>query len=188
MLRDVFQMPSPMKIMGRTSSITNAFVNSIIPSIYPSDEEIIEALRILGMDLETVKCAYCGDTSTEWDHIRPIVRDKKPTGFISEIGNLVPACGKCNQSKGNKDWRMWMVSDARLSPKTKGVSDVGDRMTRLDTYEEWKPRDPIDFKSIIGIDKWDQHWKNHDGVIDSMRVSQVLAEEIKTTINESGAI
>jgi endonuclease I len=48
------------------------------------------------------------------------VLKKKPTGYISEIHNLVPACGKCNQSKGNKEWRQWMLSDATLSPKTKG--------------------------------------------------------------------
>jgi len=112
-------MPKPMKITGRSSSITNAFINSIIPVIPPTEEEVKEALSILGMSKERFECAYCGATASEWDHLRPLVMDKQPTGYISEIHNLVPSCGKCNQSKGNKDWRTWMLSDAKLSPKTK---------------------------------------------------------------------
>ena len=95
----LFRMPTPMKITGRPSSITNAFINSIIPVISPTtDEEVKNALDILDMTPELFQCAYCGGTASEWDHLRPLVKDKKPTGFISEIHNLVPSCGKCNQS------------------------------------------------------------------------------------------
>ena len=76
-----------MKITGRSSSITNAFINSIIPVIKPSEEDIKEALNVLGMDKENFRCAYCGDGVTEWDHLRPLVINQKPTGFISEIQN-----------------------------------------------------------------------------------------------------
>lgn len=96
---EVFQMPTPMKILGRSSSITNAFINSIIPVIYPTEDNVREALKILEMDVDGVSCAYCGDKPTEWDHLRPLVLKQRPTGYISEIHNLVPACGKCNQSK-----------------------------------------------------------------------------------------
>jgi 5-methylcytosine-specific restriction endonuclease McrA len=101
----LFRMPTPMKITGRSSSITNAFINSIIPVVQPSAEQVKEAMEILGMTPETYQCAYCGDKASEWDHLRPLVKDKKPTGYISEIHNLVPSCGKCNQSKGNKEWK-----------------------------------------------------------------------------------
>ena len=110
-----FAMPKPVRITGRSSSITNSFVNGVIPVVVPSEAEVREALEILGM-LERVTCSYCGDTSTEWDHLRPLVDKQRPTGYISEIHNLVPACGKCNQSKGNKHWLTWMRSTARLSP------------------------------------------------------------------------
>ena len=95
-----------------------SYINSIVPSIEPTEEQIAESLSILGMDQSGFGCSYCGDPATEWDHFRPLVKDKKPTGYISEIHNLVPACGKCNQSKGNKDWKTWMLSDANLSPKS----------------------------------------------------------------------
>jgi len=140
------------------------------------------------MTPDTVVCAYCGDPSIEWDHLRPIVRQKKPTGHVSEIGNLVPACGKCNQSKGNKNWRDWMLSEARLSPKSKGVADLNERIARLEAYEKWKPRDPIDFESIVGAEMWRRHWQNHDNVVRLMRQSQDHANRIKAAIEESGAI
>jgi hypothetical protein len=34
---------------GRSSSITNAYVNSIIPIVYPIGAEVIEILAVLGM-------------------------------------------------------------------------------------------------------------------------------------------
>src|SRR5574344_729672 len=102
-LKSVFKMPKPVKITGRTSSITNSFVNGIIPIIEQSEEEIKTALEILGMDERTICCAYCGDSYTEWDHLRPLVLNKTATGYISKIHKLVPACGKCNQSKGNQN-------------------------------------------------------------------------------------
>ena len=42
-----FQMPSIQTMVSRKSSITNAFVNSVIPCIVPSIPEIDAALRVL---------------------------------------------------------------------------------------------------------------------------------------------
>ena len=44
---DVFKMPKATTIMARTSSITNSFVNGIIPCIAPAEEEIKRVLNIL---------------------------------------------------------------------------------------------------------------------------------------------
>lgn len=109
-----FRMPAVQTTMSRKSNITNAFVNAVVPVHVPTHEEIDEALRILEQDVDDVRCVYCGDRSSEWDHLRPLVMGRRPTGYVSEIGNLVPACGKCNQSKGNKHWREWMLSNAKL--------------------------------------------------------------------------
>src|SRR5438552_242802 len=102
-------MPAPLGVMGRSSSITNAFISGIVPGRPPSEEEVQEALKILELSAEDLRCAYCGDRATEWDHLRPLIAGQEPTGFIGEIQNLVPACGKCNQSKGNSNWRVWML-------------------------------------------------------------------------------
>lgn len=181
----LFQMPTPMKITGRSSSITNAFINSIIPVIQPSNDQVKKALELLGMTHESFQCAYCGVTATEWDHLRPLVLNKRPTGYISEIHNLVPSCGKCNQSKGNKHWATWMASDAPLSPKTRGVKDLEQRMHRLTAYEKWTEPTKMDFERILGHEKWTQHWKNCDQVQLLMKQAQALAGEINKTVAEA---
>lgn len=171
-----------MKITGRSSSITNAFINSIIPVLYPTEEEVKTALEILEMPPDDFQCIYCGAVSSEWDHLRPLVKDKKPTGYISEIHNLVPSCGKCNQSKGNKEWEKWMLSSASLSPKSKNVPDLQDRIRRLKKYEEWNSPTKIDFEKIIGRDLMEAHWENCEKVQSIMREAQSLADKINSMI------
>jgi hypothetical protein len=182
---EVFKMPNPVNIMGRTSSITNAFVNGIIPCILPNDEEIKNVLEILGMDMDTIKCAYCGDRYTEWDHFRPLVKDKRPTGYISEINNLVPACGKCNQSKGNKDWKKWILSNATLSPKTRGVQNLELIVKRLEEFENQISPTKLDFESIVGKECWDTHWKNCLNLHKQMKESQELSNKIRELLKQS---
>ena len=154
----VFSMPRPMKITGRSSSITYAFANAIIPAIQPTAAEIEQALTILDMSPDDIRCSYCGDPSTEWDHLRPLIKDKRPTGYISEIRNLVPACGKCNQSKGNKNWQEWIVGSARLSPKTRGIKDIDKKIRRIDAYEKQGGVVRVDFETHLSSDLWRRHW------------------------------
>ncbi len=179
MNKKLFQMPNPVKITGRTSSITNSFVNGIIPVLEPTEEEVLDVLHTLGMSPEHVVCAYCGDPYTEWDHFHPLVRGKQPTGYISEIHNLVPACGKCNQSKGNKYWRDWILSDASLSPKMRGVPELQRRIHYLEQFESSYTPIWIDFEKIIGEEKWKQHWENYRRLHEMMQESQRLSDEIR---------
>jgi hypothetical protein len=178
-------MPRPVKITGRSSSITNSFINSIIPVVPPTDPEVEEALAVLGMDYESCCCSYCGDTASEWDHLRPLVKDKKPTGYISEIHNLVPACGKCNQSKGNKAWEAWMRSTAKLSPSTRGISDIEARIKGLRAYERWGRPTKLDFEQIVGSETWSKHWENWSIIQAHMKEAQVVAQQINRAVADA---
>lgn len=177
-----FRAPKRVKITARTSTITNSFVQSLIPEVPPDDAEVDEALEILAMSPDDPRCAYCGDPMTEWDHFRPLVRNKMPTGYISEIGNLVPACGKCNQSKGSRDWREWITSSAPLSPKTRSISDLSDRIDRLGVYESWRPPEPILFERVVGAELWADYWARRESLVEQMRSCQQLAEELRERI------
>lgn len=174
-------MPKAVRITGRSSSITNSFVNGIVPIIKPSDAEIDEALDVLGMSDEVV-CAYCGDAATEWDHLRPLVQHQRPTGYIHEIHNLVPACGKCNQSKGNKHWREWMFGPARLSPKSRNVSDIDARAATLERYEQWTHPTKVDFAALVGEELWAEHWANHRALLKQMKAAEEVVEQIRERI------
>ncbi|NLF76973.1 MAG: HNH endonuclease [Chloroflexi bacterium] len=179
-----FRMPNPVTITGRSSSITNSFANAIVPVIFPTEAEVAEALDLLGLDAEDLRCAYCGDRATEWDHLRPLIVNQRPTGYISEIANLVPACGKCNQSKGNKPWREWMTSDAILSPKSKRITDLDERIRRLEEYEAWCDVRPIDFAAIVGEETWETYWQQWRSILGALQDGQRIAEDVKRLIAE----
>jgi len=137
------------------------------------------------MDPNDIRCAYCGDKSTEWDHLRPIIENQEPTGFITEIANLVPACGKCNQSKGKSYWRMWMLGPARLSPQTRGVPDIAERVDRLEKYELWREPKRIAFAEIVAPELWKRHKENWQDVLNLLKQSQKLASEIRKIVLEA---
>ena len=184
-VRNPFQMPAVQTMVSRKSSITNAFVNSVIPVFPPTQDEIRSALSILGMDASDLRCAYCGEKASEWDHLRPLVVKWRPTGFVSEIANLVPSCGKCNQSKGNKDWRSWMSSKARLSPATRGVADLQQRIDRLDQYERWRQPRVMDFEGILGREVWSEYWVSCEQMISALKKCQELADHLKAIVVKS---
>lgn len=187
LLLAAFQMPAMATMVSRKSSITNAFVNTLIPQIQPTPEEIEQALTILGMDITDVRCAYCGDRMTEWDHLRPLVVKQRPTGYISEIANLVPACGKCNQSKGNSPWRTWMLSKtARHSPTARGKSDVADRIARLEAYERWRPSIRIeDFEAILGPEEYSAYWQAWEKINADLKECQKVADNLRHKVEAS---
>ncbi len=179
---DIFKMPKSVTISARTSSITNAFVSGIIPTKNPTEKEIEEVLNVLGMDSKSIKCAYCGDKHTEWDHFKPLIKDKKPTGYISEIYNLVPCCGKCNQSKGNRNWEEWINSSASLSPKSKRIKNLNQIIERLKTFESNFTRTRIEFEKAVDKKIWTDYWKNCDNLHKKLKETQIISNEIKNIL------
>jgi 5-methylcytosine-specific restriction endonuclease McrA len=58
-------------------------------------------------------CAYCGDDgSLHLDHVDPLAR-----GGLHVPQNLVPACERCNLSKGAKPVEAWYLSQPFFSPE-----------------------------------------------------------------------
>lgn len=134
------------------------------------------------MESTDVRCAYCGDKASEWDHLRPLVLKRRPTGFVSEIANLVPSCGKCNQSKGNKPWREWMLSKAKLSPTGRGVANLPGRLARLEAYERWRSPTKVDLEAAVGAEEWERYWSLCEAVIAELRRCQEFADSIRAQI------
>lgn len=175
-------MPKAVTIKGRSSSITNSFYNGIVPIIEPSDEEIRNALKTLEQTEDNVTCVYCGDPKTEWDHLYPLIVNKRHTGYITEIANLVPACGKCNQSKGNYNWKEWIVSDAEKSPKTRNIKDLGKRIKIIEKYDLTFPKKQIDVEALVGEDIWQKYQESYEKIILEMQKAQSIMDNIKSII------
>ena len=57
------------------------------------------------LDVFDNRCAYCGvsDHPLHRDHVIPLSR-----GGRDIPSNVVPACDRCNSSKGDQDFRFWM--------------------------------------------------------------------------------
>lgn len=65
-------------------------------------------------------CAYCGDIAgTTMDHIVPISK-----GGRHEIGNVLPACTRCNCSKQDKDLDDWLAEMEVDDPRRQSAGPV----------------------------------------------------------------
>lgn len=180
----IYKRPSPQGMAQRKSSISNAFVNAILPVFPPTPEDFRKVVAFFGMDEHDERCVYCGDRFTEWDHLRPLVVGKLPTGYVTEIANLVPACGKCNQSKGNKNWRVWMLGDFPRSPAKRGVHDVVQRVAKIEAFESWLPPRCIPFEKLVGVEEWREYWALRAGMHVELDRCQAIANDMLKRIWE----
>ncbi|WP_374215876.1 HNH endonuclease [Frankia sp. AiPs1] len=76
-------------------------------------------------------CTYCDEASTETDHIWPLSR-----GGPDTPDNIVPACSRCNRSKGTKlltEWQRGRVEQGLLASEK-----IKDEIIRL----TWLAADP----------------------------------------------
>lgn len=181
-LKLAFRMPKARSITFRTSTLTNAFVSAILPFPQPEASEISEVLRILEMTPNDLRCAYCGNTATEWEHLHPIVKGRRPTGYSSSIKNLVPSCGKCNQSKRAEEWRHWITSDVSGSPKSRKIADLDKRILRLEKYEKWANCRRIPIEKIVGEEAYREYFAKLDYITDQMKEAQKMAGILKAKI------
>jgi len=90
--------------------------------------EIAKVLSYFGDDPPA--CVYCGTTPiSRWDHLVPISK-----GGDTTLGNIVPACSKCDDSKRDLPFEEWVVGNAPNSPKTRGIPILKDRLAKIKTY------------------------------------------------------
>jgi hypothetical protein len=176
------KFPKPLKITSRTSTITNAFVQAIIPFSQPEADQLLESLRFLGMTKENISCCYCGDKASDWDHLRPLVKDKKPTGFISDFRNLVPCCAPCNQSKSGSNWRDWICSSAKRSPLSRKVFDLDKRIAALEQFEIWGEVAPLRIEELSNPAKLEQYWLSLEEIKAKMKDAQIIAQAIRSEV------
>jgi len=179
------KVPKTSKITSRSSSITNAFIQTILPTRSWSGVEEAEALGILGMARPALSCSYCGDATSEWDHLFPLVRHKQPTGFIHEIRNLVPSCGRCNHSKSGGDWDVWFQNPNSNSPTKRNVPDREDRFERLVEFVKWGDLTAIPFHELIDKEELNSYWRVLAQIQMDLAAAQQIANRLKPILQDS---
>jgi len=179
------KIPKPLKITSRISTITNSFAQAIIPTEVPTEDEVNELLVRLEMSFDDRKCVYCGDSATDWDHLRSLVSNKEPSGYVTESRNLVPSCGTCNQSKGGSDWKKWMTGPAKKSPKSRKISNLDRKIAILEAFVQWGGVKPVNFDEHANKDDWEAYWNARLSIEKQMREAQLLAEKIRNSIQKN---
>jgi hypothetical protein len=81
---------------------------------------------------EPLTCVFCGSEKvTLWEHLVPVAR-----GGETVLGNMVPACQPCNDSKHSKPFDEWLTQRAERNPDAPGAQDVAARIARLRAYAQ----------------------------------------------------
>lgn len=172
------------RIRTRLSAVTNSFVQAILPGSAPTEAQMSQTLRQLGQSWTNRSCVYCGARSTDFDHFQAIVRGRRPSGYLNEARNLVPACGTCNQSKGSRDWRDWMLGEAKNSPTSRKIPDIEERLELLDAFAEWASCRAGDLVRHVEPQLWRSYWNKLDQIESLMLNAQVEADRVRRQIEE----
>lgn len=126
------------RIKGRSSTIRGEYLKGILPQYAYSNDFKIEHYRKFGIIID--KCVYCGENANTLDHLNSPIKNKKLTGYTNKIGNLVPSCGRCNSSKGNRNWSDWLQSNSKIVNGIKKKRGYQKRIETIRNYEKSNPQ------------------------------------------------
>lgn len=171
--------PRP-KITARVTSLAHAFVHAIIPR--QVDKQKQKSLYEKSGIVEG-ECAYCGDRASDGDHFRALVKGGRPSGYFHTADNIIPSCGRCNQSKSGAHWRSWISGAALHSPATREIPDLETRIERLSAFEALVEREatPVAYlREKAGVELWDEYWAR----LDRIKADLVEAENAAAVIRE----
>ena len=104
--------PDKVQAMGRRWQQKNHIRTALITQTRRARKQQNGVYRIRDQDIRELferfggLCAWCrGREATELDHVAPIKR-----GGYHGMGNLLPACRRCNRSKGDEEPWTWYQS------------------------------------------------------------------------------
>jgi len=153
------------KIRTRMSSLAAVFVQAIIPRRV---DKAAQAALYERFGINSNECVYCGQTATDKDHFRAIVSGGRPSGYFHTAENIVPSCGRCNQSKSGSDWKAWMESaTAKHSPTRKNIEGTRDRIARLSAFAGTVDKPSLtvqEMREVAGESLWDGYWAQLEAI------------------------
>ena len=180
-----FKMPTKSNLKGRTSTINNAFTISITPYIRPTEEEFYQMYKKL--KLEPSKCAYCLNEATTTDHLKPLVKNGLPTGYITNIKNLVPCCSSCNSSKGSKNFSDWYLQEKnknRLYAMEFTDKQIEERYNIICKYEKELDK-PLDYEKILGKKLYNEYKERIEVMNKLLKKNQEFCDTLKEKIEKN---
>lgn len=180
-----FKLPNAPNINGRKSTIAKALSDGIAPRYRPNNKEYNEYLMFFHKDIEdNFLCAYCGIKSDYLEHFRPLVENKKPTGYGSDIYNLVPSCKTCNEKKKNDYWKTWMNNLEIIG--TVHSENHNKRFDNLKKFESWGENKVIhiNYENLIGSEIWSKYLKSFEELLTTMDELNTIQTIIRNKVKE----
>ena len=111
-----------------------------------------------------------------WDHLIPVNR-----GGETVLGNMVPACDRCDDSKRGLPFEEWMMSEAKWSLGSRGVRNVDQRVERIKVYMEHFGYTPRSLEARLGEHEL-QRLTTIRSRLQELRIDiEALIEEYRTT-------
>ena len=75
-----------------------------------------------------------------------------------------------------------MLGSAKGSPKARGITGIEERVARLDQFERWSEHAPLDFRQLVGAERWDAYWQRLESIELQMFEAQAEAVQIRDAI------
>lgn len=119
------------------------------------------------------RCIFCGQAATKEnrgivpDHLIPVTRFGELV-----IGNTVPACQTCNDSRGERDWRPFL--------RERFPGDAGAQVARVEAYlyrHPYHPPSPEEALSDGELKDYQTLLKEWDSMLQRARRLQAVVEE-----------
>jgi hypothetical protein len=144
--------PAPQRTTpGFSFSIVQRCLRDCIAERQFGRAEMEEVVAFFG----AAECVYCGATPIQrWDHLVAVSK-----GGDTVLGNVVPACARCDDSKRDRPFEKWALSAAPRSPHSRGVPDVEQRLERITDYAahyEYLPALPTERLTEEELQQWER--------------------------------
>ena len=176
---DIKKKLRPHRIHGRKSTLTTAFASAIAPRDDYEPDRVNRVIRDLRQNPSNLKRVFCGKPATSWDHLVPLIKDKKFSGYGHWLGNLVPCCTDCNALKRGVDWRDFL--------KSQDPSNFHAKKTLLLRHVEKYGRTKISSRKIERLCGAEMRHldKLRDGIFDRMKEADRVASVIHERLQKS---
>lgn len=118
-------------------------------------------------------CFYCRSPDpSRWDHLHAVTR-----GGDTVPGNLVPACGRCDDSKQHRDVEEWAAGSSQYRPAPNRLPEI---LRRIEAYRRHFPYTPREFDEKL-TDEQRERYARFRHEIDALRAHLESAVLITAT-------
>lgn len=117
------KLPQKMSVGFGISMINRALCEAFVDKARDSIRDVTDGWVKFARTHQIKGCAYCGDPhTTRWDHLIPVQK-----GGETVVGNMIPVCQSCDDSKQDKKFDDWLRTRAeKMWAEKKNKSVPGD--------------------------------------------------------------